>query len=211
MNQFSYKIVARPWAGSLIVEFLFSEIGENYEIEFDNINEHKFNGFSMSHPQGKIPALICPDQNVIFETLAIVNHITDRFNKLAPDRGTNLYDRYSQFLSLMATSIYPAYHRQHHSRYYVTEESYDDLRVLAHKEQLVLYDFIEKELDPYICGDILTAADFYLYMLLRWDLHKDVLYDGRPKLSALSKMIRNRPSVIKVLGNQPKRTNNKIL
>ena len=66
-----------------------------------------------------------------------------------------------------------------------------------------IYNYIEKELDPYICGDLLTAADFYLYMLLRWDLYKNALYQDRPKLKSFANMMRNRPSVVTVLDNQP--------
>ena len=205
MKSGAYKILGRSGAGSLIAEFLLSEINVNYTIVFVDSNESEIDDFDVKHPQGKIPTMICPDQSSIFETLAIVNHITDRFDKLVPERRTFLYDRYYQFLSLMATSIYPAYHRQHHSQYYVGKSSYEDLQVRAHNEQVVIYDYIEKELDQYICGDLLTAADFYLYMLIRWDLHKDVLFNGRPKLKAFSNRIRNRPAVMKVLENQPKR------
>jgi glutathione S-transferase len=205
MSSIDYKILGRAGAGSLIAEFLFREIGVDYEITFVDSKKYKLDGLSSAHPQGKIPTLVCPDRVLIFETLAIVNHITDRYNKLVPERRTPLYDRYWQFLSLMATSIYPAYHRQHHSLYYVKKESHSDLRAKAQKEQSAIYDYIEKELDSYICGDLLTAADFYLYMLLRWDLHKDALYKERPKLTAFSKMMRNKSSVVTVLDNQPKR------
>ena len=205
MSHPSYKILGRSGAGSLIVEFLFCELGINYEITFDDPNQQKFGSLSSVHPLKKIPILICSDQTLIFETLAIVNHITDRFNKLAPLRCTQLYDRYWQFLSLLGTTIYPGYHRQHHSRYYINENSFKDLQSRAHKEQSIIYDYIEKELDPYICGDLLTAADFYLFMLMRWDLHKDILYKGRPRLLAHSNIMKKKKSVIKVLENQPKR------
>ena len=205
MGSINYKILGQAGAGSLIAEFLFTEIGVNYEITFVDPKKSKLDNLSSAHPQGKIPTLVCPDQVLIFETLAIVNHITDRHDKLVPDRRTALFDRYWQFLSLLATSIYPAYHRQHHSRYYVKEEFQNDLRSRAQKEQSEIYDYIEKELDPYICGDLLTAADFYLYMLLRWDLHKKALYQDRPKLKAHANMMRNRPSVVTVLDNQPTR------
>ena len=204
MSSIDYKVLGRAGAGSLIAEFLFREIGVNYEITFVDPKNYKPDDLRSTHPQEKIPMLVCPDHSLIFETLAIVNHITDRYNKLVPERRTSLYDRYWQFLSLMATSIYPAYHRQHHSQHYVEEEFYSELRLKAQKEQSAIYDYIERELDPYICKDFLSAADFYLYMLLRWDLHKDTLYQDRPKLKAFAHMMRNRPSVVTVLDNQPK-------
>ena len=107
-------------------------------------------------------------------------------------------------LSLLATTVYPAYHRQHHSKYYTVESGYDDLRDFARSEQAVIYDYIETLLNPYICGELITAADFYLYMLSRWDVDKTALRKGRPKLTTFLEQIRSRPSVIKVLNNQKK-------
>tara|TARA_A100000164_G_C21616893_1_gene634767 strand:- start:21 stop:635 length:615 start_codon:yes stop_codon:yes gene_type:complete len=195
-----YHIIGRRGAGSLIAEFLFEEIDVPYTIEFPGLKENK----NLVHPLGKIPILICPDGNRIYETLAIINHITHRFDRLSPKSDSIFFDRYWQFLSLLATSVYPAYHRQHHSRYYVPEHAYEELRSRAKSEQALIYDYIENELNPFICKDNITAADFYLYMLTRWDLDKTSLREKRPKLTFLIDTVRNRPSVAKVLEGQKK-------
>ena len=201
-----YHIVGRAGAGSLIAEFLFREVGVDYDISFPDPVEVKRADFHARNPLGRIPVLICPDGHQIFETLAIINHITTHFDGLAPAVGTTLHDRYSQFMALLATSIYPAYHRQHHSHYYTQESGFDYLRAKAVAEQAVLYDYIEAALAPYICGEVLTAADFYLYMLSRWDFNKTAIRDTRPKLDALLTELRARPSVSKSLAAQPQRT-----
>ena len=201
-----YHIVGRAGAGSLIAEFLFREVGVDYDISFPGPAEVKRPDFHACNPLGRIPVLICPDGHQIFETLAIINHITSHFDGLAPAVGTPLHDRYSQFMALLATSIYPAYHRQHHSHYYAQESGFDDLRAKAVAEQAVLYDYIEAALAPYICGEVLTAADFYLYMLSRWDFNKTAIRASRPKLDALLTELRARPSVSKSLAAQPRRT-----
>ena len=201
-----YHIVGRAGAGSLIAEFLFREVGVDYDISFPDAAEVKRADFHARNPLGRIPVLICPDGHQIFETLAIINHITTHFDGLAPAVGTTLHDRYSQFMALLATSIYPAYHRQHHSHYYAQESGFNDLRAKAVAEQAVLYDYIEAELAPYICGETLTAADFYLYMLSRWDFDKSGIRANRPKLDALLTELRARPSVSDSLAAQPRRT-----
>ena len=200
-----YHIVGRAGAGSLIAEFLFREVGVDYDISFPDPAEVKRPDFHACNPLGRIPVLICPDGHQIFETLAIINHITSHFDGLAPAVGTPLHDRYSQFMALLATSIYPAYHRQHHSHYYAQESGFDDLRANAVAEQAVLYDYIEFELAHYICGEVLTAADFYLYMLSRWDFNKTAIRATRPKLNALLNELRARPSVSECLAAQPPR------
>ena len=130
MKSGTYKIIGRPGAGSLIAEFLLEELAVPYEIQFVNLGDKQIFKFESHHPQGRIPLLICPDGTTIFETLAIVNHITNRFNRMIPKNGTNQHDRFWQFLALFATSLYSGYHRQHHSWYYVTKDSYEDLRNL---------------------------------------------------------------------------------
>ncbi len=201
-----YHIVGRAGAGSLIAEFLFREVGVDYDISFPDQADVKRADFHARNPLGRIPVLICPDGHQIFETLAIINHITSHFDGLAPAIGTAVYDRYSQFMALLATSIYTAYHRQHHSHYYAQKSGFDDLRAKAVAEQSVLYDYIEAELTPYICGKTLTAADFYLYMLSRWDFNKTAIRINRPKLNALLAELRARPSVSDSLAAQPRRT-----
>ena len=200
-----YHIVGRAGAGSLIVEFLFREVGVEYDISFPDPAEVKRPDFHARNPLGRIPVLICPDGHQIFETLAIINHITTHFDGLAPRVGSVDHDRYCQFMALLATSIYPAYHRQHHSHYYAHESAFDDIRAKAVAEQAVLYDYIEAELAPYICGETLTAADFYLYMLSRWDFDKSGIRANRPKLDALLTELRARPSVSDSLAAQPRR------
>ena len=200
-----YHIIGLAGAGSLIAEFLFRELKVEYDITFMSSAKLKDRDEKTSHPLGKIPVLICPDGSRIFETVAITNHITDRYSALVPKRGTQMFDRYWQFLSLLATSVYPAYHRQHHSRYYVNEEAHEDLRSKARLEQVKIFDYINCELQPYICGNFITAADLYLYMLLRWDLDKTALFHNRPALKTFWEKIQARPSVKLVLENQPKR------
>ena len=200
-----YHIVGRAGAGSLIVEFLFREVGVEYDISFPDPTDVKRPDFHARNPLGRIPVLICPDGHQIFETLAIINHITTHFDGLAPRVGSVGHDRYCQFMALLATSLYPAYHRQHHSHYYAEAAAFDDMRAKAVAEQAVLYDYIEAELAPYICGEMLTAADFYLYMLSRWDFDKAGIRANRPKLDALLTELRARPSVSDSLAAQPRR------
>ena len=79
-----YHIVGRSGAGSLIAEFLLREANVGYAISFPTSDEVKSPDFYAANPLGRIPILICPDGEQVFETLAIINHITSRFSGLAP-------------------------------------------------------------------------------------------------------------------------------
>ena len=108
-------------------------------------------------------------------------------------------------MALLATSVYPAYHRQHHTKYYGDESAAHSIKRMARAEQQIVFDHLEGVVDPYICGENLTAADFYFYMLSRWDVDKTSMREGRPKINALLDEMRARPSVSKVLAAQPRR------
>ncbi|MGB1758580.1 MAG: hypothetical protein ACPHI1_05020, partial [Candidatus Puniceispirillaceae bacterium] len=53
-----YHIVGRAGAGSLIAEFLFREVGVDYDISFPDPAEVKRADFHARNPLGRIPVLI---------------------------------------------------------------------------------------------------------------------------------------------------------
>lgn len=194
-----YKVYGRPFAGSLIAEFLLSEANEKYEFIKIDYDTSKQDEFLNKNPLGKIPVLECPDGHLVFETTAIVAHIVETKNILIPEIETQQRDLYNQSMSIMSTGIYQNYHHINHSYYYVSEENYDDLRNMATKRQATLYNYIESILNPYLCGEEITAADFYLYMISAWDQNRKKLFTDRPKLSSLIKELSDRPSIKKVI------------
>jgi glutathione S-transferase len=194
-----YKVYGRPFAGSLIGEFLLTEANVDYQFIKIDYETSKKNEFLKKSPMGKIPVLECPDGNIVFETTAIVAHIVEKNNILIPKIGTPQRDLYNQLISVMSTSIYQNYHHQNHSYYYVSEENYDDLRNRAAERQIAIYDYIESILNPYLCGNEITAADLYLYMIASWDNDRKKLFTNRPKLSNLIKKLSDRPSIKKVI------------
>ena len=66
-----YLILGKSGAGSLIPEFLFTELGIDYEIKFTNKKDIIKVGEKGYNPLGKIPVLILPNGTEIFESLAI--------------------------------------------------------------------------------------------------------------------------------------------
>ena len=199
-----YKIMGRSRAGSLVIEFLFHEANVDYDISFLDKDEQKSPEFLNNNPLGRIPVLICPDGKVIFESLAIIGHLVEKFDGLAPKVGDELRDKYNQYMALMATSIYPAYHRQYHTYQYGPSSSFDYIRECAREVNDLLFDHLEFVLNPFICGKDISAADFYLYMLCLWEGDKDALVLNRPNLNNFLDKLKFRESVIKVLSSQPK-------
>ena len=200
-----YKILGRPGAGSLIPEFLLTELGVGYGIDFSKPTDLSDLSNERFNPLGRIPVLICPGGAKIFETVAIVTHITSQFPGLTPGTKEPEFMLYWQVLALLSTTIYPAYHRQHHCIAYVDEIGCQSLLVKAQEEQSIVFDYLEGLFSPFLCGNQISAVDFYFYTLSRWDLNKVRLREGRPNLTAFLDKMRSRDSVDKVLKNQPKR------
>ena len=78
-----YHIYGRPFAGSLIAEFLLTEVGEDYTISFPDKEERQSATFRAFSPLGKIRALTTPDGYTICETLAIIEEC-DESEKFIP-------------------------------------------------------------------------------------------------------------------------------
>ena len=96
-----YHIYGRPFAGSLIAEFLLTAADCPYTISFPDETERKTAQFLAKNPTGRIPVLVCPEGHSIFESLAIVHHITERFDGLAPTACGADRDRYLSLITLM--------------------------------------------------------------------------------------------------------------
>ena len=200
-----YHIYGRPFAGSLIAEFLLTAKDCAYTISFPDEAERQTPDFLAKNPTGRIPVLVCPDGHSLFESLAIVHHITERFDGLAPDPASAERDRYLSLVTLLATTMYPAYHRQHHTRHYGFEDGFDGIKAKAREMNDTLFDYLEGQLSPNLLGGEICAADFYLYMLTRWEPNKDQMRTGRPKLAAFCEAMRQHPVVEAVLAKQPRR------
>ena len=201
----SYHIYGRAFAGSLIVEFMLREAGLDYTISFPDDAERATPEFQAKNPTGKIPVLICPDGGQVFESLAIVQYLGAHCPHLVPASGSAAEKTYLSVLSMLGATMYPAYHRQHHTYQYGPEAAYPEIKSMARAVNDHLYDYIEYLLNPYICGEMLTAADFYLYMISRWNLDKDKLRETRPKLAAFLDELRAHPTIEATLASQPRR------
>ena len=153
------------------ISIMLEEIGYDYKVtKVDLGKDEQFKpDYLKISPFGKIPVLVCPDGNSIFETMAITTHLIEKFPQLAPPKDSYKRDLQWQYLSLMGTSIYLAYHRQFYTRYYAPEEASKEVGTLASDQREIGYSYLEKALCPYLLGDKPMAVDFYLFMITRWD------------------------------------------
>ena len=147
-----YLVIGRPKAGSLVAEFLLTAANVVYEFKNISIEEAQQNEFKSISPFSKIPVLVCPDGQTIFETVAIVTHLVEKFPQLAPEASSSERNLLWQYLAMIATSIYAGYHRQFYSHRYAPKDVAKDVGKLAAQDRETAYYYINKKLNPFLLG-----------------------------------------------------------
>ena len=194
-----YIVMGRPRAGSLIAEFLLTAANVEYEFKNISIEEAEQNEFKSISPFSKIPVLVCPDGQTIFETVAIVTHLVEKFPQLAPDASSSERNLLWQYLAMIATSIYAGYHRQFYSHRYAPKDVAEDVGKLAAQDRETAYHYINNKLNPYLLGKNKSAVDYYLYMVTRWDPSIDKLLKDKSSLDKFISQMKEDDAVKKVL------------
>ena len=194
-----YVVMGRPRAGSLIAEFLLTAANVEYEFKNISIEEAEQDEFKSISPFSKIPVLVCPDGQTIFETVAIVTHLVEKFPQLAPDAYSSERNLLWQYLAMIATSIYAGYHRQFYSHRYAPKDVAKDVGKLAAQDRETAYHYINKKLSPYLLGKNKSAVDYYLYMVTRWDPSIDKLLKDKSSLDKFISQMKEDDAVKKVL------------
>ena len=194
-----YIVMGRPRAGSLIAEFLLTAANVEYEFKNISIEEAEQDEFKSISPFSKIPVLVCPDGQTIFETVAIVTHLVEKFPQLAPDVSSSERNLLWQYLAMIATSIYAGYHRQFYSHRYAPKDVAKDVGKLAAQDRETAYHYINNKLNPYLLGKNKSAVDYYLYMVTRWDPSIDKLLKDKSSLDKFISQMKEDDAVKKVL------------
>ena len=196
-----YVVMGRPRAGSLIAEFLLTAANVEYEFKNISIEEAEQDEFKSISPFSKIPVLVCPDGQTIFETVAIVTHLVEKFPQLAPDASSSERNLLWQYLAMIATSIYAGYHRQFYSHRYAPKDVAKDVGKLAAQDRETAYHYINNKLNPYLLGKNKSAVDYYLYMVTRWDPSIDKLLKDKSSLDKFIAQMKEDDAVKKVLSS----------
>ena len=130
----------------MIAEFLLTAANVEYEFKNISIEEAQQDEFKSISPFSKIPVLVCPDGQTIFETVAIVTHLIEKFPQLAPHSSSSERNLLWQYLAMIATSIYAGYHRQFYSHRYAPKDVAEDVGKLAAQDRETANNIFSKTL-----------------------------------------------------------------
>lgn len=190
------KLYYMPSACSLSVQITLHELGMPCELVLMDNRKTLADGrdYHAINPRGQVPLLELDDGTRLSEGPVIVQYLVDLKpgSDLLPAVGT--MDRYREleWLNYLSSEVhqrfYPMFRFPHFS-----DEAKRDFRVDL-DERLA---FIADQLDDraYLMGDAFTAADGYLFTMLRWAKFLKVDLSGWPNLEAYRDRVAARPAV----------------
>jgi len=197
-----YKLYGRPNAGSLAAYMVLEEIGAPCELIWVGREAADIDAYRQVSPTGKVPCLVLPDGTPIFESAAIVVHLTGAHPQagLAPPVGTTGHARFLQWMLFLSANVYEAVLRYYYAERYSTS---GEAAAGAIKDQ-ALSDYgrhlglIHEALSPFVLGEKFSAVDAYLHMLAGWYPGEPaVLHTRLPKLARHAALVRERPATRK--------------
>jgi glutathione S-transferase len=198
MTDGAYKLHCRAGTGSLAVQMVLEEIGAPYELIWvDKAAQVS----QRTNPLGKVPVLVAPDGTSVFESAAILIHLTlaHPAARLAPLVGSAAHARFLQWMVFLSANVYETALR------YFYPDRYSTAGMLAQegiKEQALAdyyrhLEVVHDILSPYVLGETFSAADPYLYMFAGWFPREASLSSRLPKLAKHADLLRRRPATIK--------------
>jgi glutathione S-transferase len=183
------KLYLAPGACSLADHIALHEAGLAFErIRVDLRARRTEDGrdFNEINPKGYVPALLLDDGHLLTENVAILWWAAERAPELVPgsERGAI---RLLEMLAFIATELHKPFVRA----FFPTS---DAEKQAAHAVLAKRLGFVAERLQgDYLFGSAFSAADPYLYVMLRWGRAQDLTLPT--PLPAYFDRVESRPSV----------------
>jgi glutathione S-transferase len=194
------KLYYAPGACSLASHIALNEAGIAYETEKVDLETKKTASgadYRAISAKGSVPALALDDGGVLTESAVVLQFIADRNpgSGLAPAHGTFARYRFAEWLNYIATEIHKGFGPLWSSA------NPDDVKQRAKDALFQRFDYVGKRLasTPFLMGDDFTAADAYLYTILRWTAPLKIDVARWPSLAQFMTRVAARPEVRKAL------------
>jgi glutathione S-transferase len=186
----------------LAPQIVLEEIGAPYEMIWVSKAAADVESLRQINPTGKVPALVLPDGTPVFESAAILIHLTHAHPaaNLAPPAGTTAHARFLQWMLFLSSNVYESVLRSYYPERYSTSgpAAANEIEQQAVADYARHLELIHSTLSPYVLGKSLSVADPYLYMLAAWypgDLA--ALHARLPKLAQHTDLLRQRAATLK--------------
>lgn len=195
-----YTLYTAPGAAGLVVHWLLIEIGARHELVLLDFasGQHKRPEYLAINPQGMVPTLLIHGEPLT-ECAALVLHLADSHPSfgLAPAVGSVERGRYYQWILHLANTLQPAFRIWFYPGDAAGEDNAEAAKAQARYRIEACWDRLDAHLakrGPYLLGPGVSAADFYLTMLMRWSRNMPRPASHWPQLAALAERMKARPS-----------------
>mgnify|MGYP003345858068 FL=1 len=200
MLKFYYAKNSAAYAPHILLE----DIGVEYEavlIDF-KAGEQRSPAYLAVNPKGRLPSLVT-ERGVLTETLAILVYLAQTH----PEHGLIPSDPFDfakaqAFNSYMASTVHVAHAHKHRGHRWADDPvAHESMRAKVLENMTEYAQMIETHyLDgPYVLGESYSICDPYLALVTRWFRDDRVGLDAFPKITAHDALMRQRPSMKRVL------------
>jgi glutathione S-transferase len=163
-------------------------------------------GYFAVNPWGQVPTLE-DGALVLFESVAIMLHVTDRFPDagLGAPAGTDARSQLYRWLAYLSTAVQTAHmHWYYPERYTADVGGAAAVRACASATLGRHIDWIESELSTrrWLVGQERTAADLFLFMLTHWGRFHEPPATEPPHLHRHFESLLERPGVQRMMSDE---------
>lgn len=180
---------------------ILEEVGVGFalhEVDYDG-GENRQPAYLKLQPLGLIPALGLPDGRSMFESGAIVLHISDLHRdsvELAPAVDDPDRPAFLQWMFFLTNTLYPSYNRFYWAaRYTANADQANGVKEQAREAMLKQWQVVEDALaqqGPWLLGHRFSACDIYLQMISTWHEDPGVLLNDFPRVKDVAHGVLNR-------------------
>jgi glutathione S-transferase len=204
-----YTLHYSPDSANLVIRMALLEMTLPFEAVLVDrrLDEQRSGRFLALNPQGLLPVLIDPSQDQpLFETAAILLHLSERNNALAPtdvaQRG-----RFLKWLFYLSNTLHADLRGLFYGERYLSDPAAlpalrGGLHARVAQHFALLNDEIARHGGPWLLGHELTVCDLYLGVCARWvqlyprgDTLAPGVLAGLPQLNALLHALQDRPAL----------------
>ena len=169
-----YVLYYSPGAASFAVHWLLIELGVPFEARRLDLDaqEHKRPEYLKLNPNGLVPTLLI-DGKPVYESAALVALLAERHPeaKLSPAVGTAERTTYLQWMFHLSNTLQPAFRTWFYPEGAAGAANIDAAKAEVRPRIEAAWERIASHLSsagPLMCGERLSAVDFFATMLMRW-------------------------------------------
>ncbi len=195
-----YVLYYSPGAASFAVHWLLIELGVPFEARRLDLDaqEHKCPEYLKLNPNGLVPTLLI-DGKPVYESAALVALLAERHPeaKLSPAVGTAERTAYLQWMFHLSNTLQSAFRTWFYPEGAAGAANIDAAKAEVRPRIEAAWERMGSHLSsagPMMCGERLSAVDFFATMLMRWSRNMPRPATDWPEIASYVSKMKARPS-----------------